>query len=137
MFLYVNTFIRPTQSASFAKSCKTKPLALLPVQTGLATLLMIGPALADPLPTLPSPAPCHPPQPFAVDTTLLGKVYVSGQLTGLGLWQNHIIDAPGNDNDTFRADLSNAQVEIQTIDRPLQFYIQAGGYRCRPWAAPT
>ncbi|CAB5623473.1 MULTISPECIES: outer membrane beta-barrel protein [Pseudomonas] len=129
MFLYVNTFIRPTQSASFAKSCKTKPLALLPVQTGLATLLMIGPALADPLPT-PAIASTLPPtpNPFAVDTTLLGKVYVSGQLTGLGLWQNHIIDAPGNDNDTFRADLSNAQVEIQTIDRPLQFYIQAGGY---------
>ncbi|MBO2922847.1 hypothetical protein J5H75_14145, partial [Pseudomonas asiatica] len=60
MFLYVNTFIRPTQSASFAKSCKTKPLALLPVQTGLATLLMIGPALADPLPT-PAIASTLPP----------------------------------------------------------------------------
>ncbi|MBI6952769.1 outer membrane beta-barrel protein [Pseudomonas sp. CCOS 191] len=129
MFQYVNTFIRPAKPALFAHAAKTSYLLWRPVQAGLATLLMVSSALADPLPSpaIASTLPANP-NPFAVDTSLLGKVYISGQLTGLGLWQNHVVEAPGNGNDAFRADLSNAQVEIQTVDGPLQFYLQAGGY---------
>ncbi|MDD1015193.1 outer membrane beta-barrel protein [Pseudomonas rubra] len=129
MFLYVNTFIRPAKPTSFAHASKARSLAFLPVHASLATLLLVGPALAAPLPSpvVANTLPANP-NPFAVDTGLLGKVYVSGQLTGLGLWQNHVVDTPGNGNENVRADLSNAQVEIQTTDGPLQFYIQAGSY---------
>ncbi|MDH0303321.1 MULTISPECIES: outer membrane beta-barrel protein [unclassified Pseudomonas] len=102
---------------------------MLPTQAGLAAILLAGTASAEQLPS-PSIASTLPANatPFAVDAGLLGKVHVSGQLTGLGLWQNHVVDAPGNGNETLRADLSNAQVELQTLEGPLQFYLQAGAY---------
>lgn len=102
MFLYVNTFIRPAKPALFAHADKTSYLLWRPVQAAFATLLMVGPTLADPLPSpaIASTLPANP-NPFAVDTSLLGKVYISGQLTGLGLWQNHVVEAPGNGNDTY------------------------------------
>ena len=63
--------------------------------------------------------------PFSVDTGPLGKIYFSGQLTGLGTWQDHAV--PG-DNDKTKADFSNAQIEIQKTDGLVQFYVQAGAY---------
>jgi hypothetical protein len=63
--------------------------------------------------------------PISVDTGPLGKIYFSGQLTGLGTWQDHAV--PGN-NEKTKADLSNAQIEIQKTDGLVQFYIQAGTY---------
>src|SRR5437879_215434 len=65
------------------------------------------------------------PDPFSVDTGPLGKIYFSGQLTGLGTWQDHAV--PGN-NDKTKADFSNAQIEIQKTDGVVQFYVQAGTY---------
>ena len=129
MKLHVHTFHRVNPTTPFAHTCKPGPLVWLPARLGFAMLLMAGPALAAPLasPSIASTLPVND-NPFALDTELLGKVYVSGQLSGLGIWQNHVVDAPGNGNDTFRADLSNAQVEIQTVEGPLQFYLQAGNY---------
>ena len=63
--------------------------------------------------------------PISVDAGWLGKIYFSGQLTGLGTWQNNAV--PGN-NDKGKADLSNAQIEIQKTDGVVQFYVQAGTY---------
>jgi hypothetical protein len=63
--------------------------------------------------------------PFSVDTGPLGKIYFSGQFTALGTWQNNAV--LGN-NDKGKADISNAQIEIQKTDGLVQFYIQAGGY---------
>ena len=63
--------------------------------------------------------------PMSVDAGALGKIYFSGQLTGLGTWQNNAV--PGN-NDQGKADVSNAQIEIQKTDGVVQFYVQAGNY---------
>jgi hypothetical protein len=63
--------------------------------------------------------------PFSLDTGPLGKIYFSGQFTALGTWQNNPV--LGN-NDKGKADISNAQIEIQKTDGLVQFYIQAGQY---------
>lgn len=54
----------------------------------------------------------------------LGKIYVSGQVTGLGLLQDNPI--PGDKHG--RGDLSNGQIEVQKTDGFFQFYVQAGAY---------
>lgn len=52
------------------------------------------------------------------------KIYVTGQLTGLGISQDNSV--PGDKKN--RADLSNAQIEVQKADGVFQFYVQAGAY---------
>jgi hypothetical protein len=109
--------------------------------SGVATLAFAaaGAAWADDQPAAPA-APAGPTalstpamsaslsnnsNPFSVDTGPLGKIYFSGQLTGLGLWENH----PGfGDNDRGKAEIGNAQIEIQKTDGVVQFYVQAGYY---------
>ena len=63
--------------------------------------------------------------PLSADVGFLGKIYFSGQLTGLGTWQDHAV--AGN-NEKGKFDLSNAQIEIQKTDGLVQFYVQAGVY---------
>jgi Putative beta-barrel porin-2, OmpL-like. bbp2 len=63
--------------------------------------------------------------PISVDTGPLGKIYFSGQITGLGTWQDHAV--LGN-NSRGKADFSNAQLEVQKTDGVVQFYVQAGTY---------
>jgi hypothetical protein len=63
--------------------------------------------------------------PISTDVGFLGKIYFSGQVTGLGTWQDHAV--PGN-NEKGKADFSNAQIEIQKTDGVVQFYVQAGTY---------
>ncbi|MDB5497480.1 MAG: carbamoyl-phosphate synthase [Phenylobacterium sp.] len=63
--------------------------------------------------------------PISVDTGPFGKIYFSGQFTGLGTWQNNAV--LGN-NEKGKADFSNAQIEIQKTDGVVQFYVQAGAY---------
>ncbi|MHC8372771.1 outer membrane beta-barrel protein [Pseudomonas sp. MDT1-85] len=96
---------------------------------GVAALIAITSASADPLsaPNLSSTLQPND-NPFAIDAGQLGKVYISGQMSGVSLWQNHVVNAPGTSNSELLSDLSNGQVEVQTIRGPLQFYIQAGSY---------
>ena len=63
--------------------------------------------------------------PYSIDTGPLGKLYFTGQLTGMMTWQDNSV--PGN-NDRGKADFSNAQVEVQKTDGVVQFYVQAGYY---------
>ena len=64
------------------------------------------------------------PNPISFDAGPLGKVYVTGQFSALGLVQsNHV---PGDDSAL--GDISNGQVEIQTTSGPVQFFIEAGAY---------
>lgn len=78
--------------------------------------------------TLPLPAMVGPltanPHPTTFDAGDLGKVYVTGAVTGLGMWQNHVF--PGDHRS--QADIDNAQVFIQKPDGLIQFYAQAGAY---------
>jgi hypothetical protein len=72
-----------------------------------------------------SPTLSANPNPFNVDTGPLGKIYFSGQITGLATFQNNAF--PG-DSDKGKVDFSNAQIEIQKTDGVVQFYVQAGTY---------
>jgi Putative beta-barrel porin-2, OmpL-like. bbp2 len=105
-----------------------------------AALLALGVASAARAEDQPAAAPAGPTalstpamssslsanaNPISVDTGPLGKIYFSGQFSALGLWQDNA--APG-DNDKGKADISNAQIEVQKTDGVVQFYVQAGAY---------
>jgi len=62
--------------------------------------------------------------PISFDAGPIGKVYVSGALTGLGFWQSNSVTG----NKSSYADISNAQLFVQKVDGPIQFYLQGGGY---------
>ena len=91
---------------------------------GMASLAAL-PASADPLtiPAMSGPIAANP-NPLSVDAGPAGKIYITGALTGMALWQDHPM--PGDHNTV--ADLSNGQVFVQKTDGWLQFYVQAGAY---------
>jgi hypothetical protein len=96
---------------------------------GCGLLLSAGAAHADSLSSPSFSGSLAPnPNPLSVNIGPLGTVYVSGQLTGLGMVQSHTTPARGTGNADSLLDLSNGQVEIQTTSGPLQFYVQAGAY---------
>ncbi|EAQ34532.1 hypothetical protein NB311A_05926 [Nitrobacter sp. Nb-311A] len=97
--------------------------------SGCSALFGVGFAYADPLSTPSFSGPLVPnPEPFSVDAGLLGSVFIGGQLIGIGALQTHPTHAQGIGNDGGFVDVSSAQIELQTIHGPLQFYIQAGAY---------
>ena len=63
-------------------------------------------------------------KPLKIDAGPLGGLYVTGALTGIGLWQNNTL--PGDED--AQLDITNGQVVVQKVDGPIQFYIQAGAY---------
>ncbi|MDB5476546.1 MAG: hypothetical protein JWP49_2057 [Phenylobacterium sp.] len=91
------------------------------VSLGLASATI---AQADPLasPAMTPPLSSNT-SPTSFDTGL-GKIYVGGQLTGLGFSQSNPI--PGDKKS--RLDVSNAQLEFQKTDGVFQFYVQGGLY---------
>lgn len=89
------------------------------------TALTAAPAAADPVPYLAFTGPLSPnPNPTKLDAGPLGKIYVTGALTGLAMLQDHIF--PGDEKTL--ADISNGQVFVQKTDGVLQFFVQAGVY---------
>jgi hypothetical protein len=74
--------------------------------------------------------------PTSFDGGPLGKVYVTGQLSGLGMAQSNRAPSPFAGNSTSVLDLSNGQVEVQTTSGPIQFYVQAGAYSLPALGAP-
>jgi len=75
--------------------------------------------------TAPLSANATPP---SFDGGPLGKVYVSGQVTGLALSQSNPGPSAYPGDSSSLLDLSNAQVELQTTSGPVQLFIQAGAY---------
>ncbi|HEX3699049.1 MAG TPA: outer membrane beta-barrel protein [Phenylobacterium sp.] len=76
---------------------------------------MATPAMTPPLSANPDPA----------SISLGGaKIYITGQLTGIGLDQSNSV-AGDKDN---RVDLSNAQIEVQKPDGMFQFFVEGGAY---------
>lgn len=75
-------------------------------------------------PTLTGPLAANP-NPMKFDSnSVLGPVYVTGVLSGLGLVEsNHFASDHGS-----YADISNGQVIVQNNSGPVQFYTQAGIY---------
>jgi hypothetical protein len=90
-------------------------------------------ALSTPSMTAPLSANASP---ASFDGGPLGKVFVTGQLSGLGLVQSNHAPSPFPGNSPSLLDLSNAQVEVQTTSGPVQFYVQAGAYSLPALGAP-
>lgn len=79
--------------------------------TAMTTPSMTGPLAANPKPT-------------SFDLGDLGNWYITGAVSGLGLWQdNHV---PGDRQAL--SDFSNGQVFIQKTSGQFQFFVQAGAY---------
>jgi len=84
-----------------------------------------GAACADPLPVpgMTGPLTANG-SPTSFQAGPLGTVYVTGAVSGIGLWQDSV--APG-DKDA-QADMGNGQVFLTKTDGPIQFFAQVGGY---------
>jgi hypothetical protein len=82
-------------------------------------------AHADPLATPAMTPPLSSNANPIVGDTGFGKIYFSGQVSGLALSQDHPIVG---DTDKLKTDFSNVQFEVQKTDGLVQFYVQAGTY---------
>ena len=89
-----------------------------------APTAMTTPALTGPLVANPNP--------INFDAGPLGPVYVTGVVSGLGLWQNNPF--PGNQRSL--ASLSNGQFSFQKTDGLFQYYVQVGAYTIPTLGAP-
>lgn len=90
---------------------QTADVSAEPPAVTLPTPGMTGPLLANPHPT-------------SLDAGPLGKIYVTGVVSGIAQFQDNL--GPGDKHG--QADLSNGQVFIQKTDGFLQFFVQAGAY---------
>src|SRR3984893_17811610 len=87
--------------------------------TAMTTPVMPGPLVANPNPT-------------SFDLGPLGPVYLTGAITGLGLWQNNPFPA----DQRSLASLSNGQFFFQKTDGLFQYYVQVGAYTIPSLGAP-
>jgi Putative beta-barrel porin-2, OmpL-like. bbp2 len=72
------------------------------------------------------------PNPFSFDAGPLGPVYVTGAVSGLGMWQNNIFP----DQEHSLASLSNGQVFVQKTDGLFQYFLDVGAYTFPALGAP-
>jgi hypothetical protein len=87
--------------------------------TAMTTPVMTGPLAANPTPT-------------SVDAGFLGSVFVTGALSGLGLWQNNKFP----DQQHTQASLSNGHLFLQTTEGLLQYFLDIGAYTIPTVGAP-
>ena len=107
---------------------------LLGAASALVMAAPAAPALADALgsPSMTPPLSANA-NPQSIDAgSLLGKIYVTGAVSGMGLVQSD--HAPG-DHDAL-IDLSNAQLFIQNTTGPVQVFVQIGAYSLPDLGAP-
>src|SRR5215813_10850190 len=116
-------------------------------------LLGIGSAWAEEAPSPPAgeqPAAEQPAAPTAMTTPVmpgpltansnptnfdlgpLGPVYLTGAITGLGLWQNN----PFPSDQRALASLTNGQFFFQKTEGLFQYYVQVGAYTIPGLGAP-
>src|ERR1700745_3631204 len=79
--------------------------------TAMTTPAMTGPLAANP-------------NPLSYDAGPLGPVYVTGAVSGLGLWQNNKFP----DQQHSQASLSNGQVFLQKTEGLFQYFLDVGAY---------
>lgn len=106
-----------------SKSVLISHAAIAAIGVALASSPIV--AMADPLaqPSMGATLSGNP-SPINLEAGPFGKVYVSGVASGLGMVQSDPV--PGDRTD--QADLSNAQVFIQTTSGPVQFFLDVGAY---------
>ncbi|WP_207387384.1 outer membrane beta-barrel protein [Legionella rowbothamii] len=80
-------------------------------------------SISLPYPTMTGPLVANS-NPFDIEAGSLGKIYINGVISGLGLSQNN----PVRRNPNSLLDVDNVQLFIQNNKGLLQFYVQAGGY---------
>lgn len=80
------------------------------------------------MPPMTGPLTANP-DPFNFATPF-GKIYIGGVLSGLGQTENNVIfnGLTSKFDKTSSVDLSNAQIFIQKVDGPIQFFAQFGAY---------
>jgi hypothetical protein len=117
----------PAAPAPAAPAAGAPAAPAAPTSNAMATPAMGGTITANP-------------NPFSVDLgPILGKTYITGQLTGMGLVQSQPIPSTRGDNppslsngfsgnSSGTADISNGMVEIQKTDGMFQYYVDAGIY---------
>jgi hypothetical protein len=72
------------------------------------------------------------PNPFSLDAGPVGPVYVTGAVSGLGLWQNNKFP----DQQHSLASLSNGQVFLQKTEGLFQYFLDVGAYTFPALGAP-
>src|SRR6202043_3525299 len=82
-------------------------------------------------PVMPGPLVANP-NPTNFDLGPLGPVYLTGAITGLGLWQNNPFPA----DQRSLGSLSNGQFSFQKTDGLFQYYVQVGAYTIPGLGAP-
>jgi hypothetical protein len=124
-----------TERAGVALGGAAKLAASLAIALGVmsAGSMVRADALSTPSMTAPLAANADP---AAFNWTPIGKVYVTGQVTGLGLGQTAPAASPYAGNNASLFDLGNAQIELQTTTGPVQFYVQLGAYSLPSLGAP-
>ncbi|HEV2472397.1 MAG TPA: outer membrane beta-barrel protein [Chthonomonadales bacterium] len=110
------------------------PLSSAQAPAPAAAAVTAAPPPAPPLPTTPAmtgPLAANP-KPTLLDAGPLGKVYITGALSGLAIWQdNHTtIDSGG------QFDLSNGQLFLNKTYGTWQYFVQAGAYSLPALGAP-
>jgi len=108
-----------------AQTANDQPTAQLPsseqptAPTAMTTPVMPGPLTANP-------------NPMSFDLGPLGPVYLTGAVSGLGLWQNNPFPA----DQRSLASLTNGQFFFQKPEGLFQYYIQVGAYTIPNLGAP-
>ena len=99
----------------------------------LATLALVSDtAQAAPLPMPAMTGPLQSPSPFQFNAGPLGKLDITGVMSGMGVWQ----DNPVSGDRFTRADISNGQIFIQKTHGLIQFFLQAGAYNMPALGTP-
>lgn len=124
--LIAAAWIVGTDSAAWAQQPLVAPApeappaeAAAPASTAMTVPAMTGPLVANP-------------NPMSFDGGPLGKVYMTGALTGIGLFQND----PVTGDHHSRVDLSSGLVQLQNTEGLFQFFVQAGLYSFPALGAP-
>jgi len=112
--------------AADAAAAPAADAAAAPAAAAPAPIVLNGPGMNYPLVGAATPLSFDMGGP-------VGKVYVSGALTGMAATNDGRSKSANNQTSSVVtknsvADITNAQVILQKIDGPVQFYIQGGGY---------
>ncbi|WP_163097858.1 porin [Acidithiobacillus ferrianus] len=107
----------------------------------LSTLALVSDtAQAAPLPMPAMTGPLQSASPFRFDAGPLGKLDVTGVMSGMGLWQDNPVNTVSPDPVAFNgythADISNGQIFIQKTHGLIQFFLQAGAYNMPALGSP-
>ena len=110
-------------TAAPAQQSEEQP-AEKPGEEQAAPTAMATPGMSAPLTANPNP--------MSVDAGFLGPVYVTGAVSGLGLWQNNKFP----DQQHSQASLSNGQLFLQKPEGLFQYFLAVGAYTFPALGAP-